>query len=271
MISNRFDKCELDRTSLTITYRCNLKCRLCSMHVPYYEVPPHFTYEILAKSIDRYFEIVTSVGMFTISGGEPLSHKELPQILLHLLQYSNQIGSIEIVTNGTFVPGQELVDVLIKNREKIVFLVDNYGEISTHVNEIKELFEGLNINHRIRKYYGEDAHCGGWVDFGDFTQKWFSQEEVEKIYNKCALPKKLHCFQITGGEMYSCSRSRRCAELNIIPKDENEFLGLFDVNTTVEQQRKKIHDLLNKKSLLGCAYCNGMCEDSPRFTPAEQL
>lgn len=263
--------CELSRTSLTITYRCNLKCKLCSMCVPYYEIKPHFTYEFLSKTIDKYFEAVSFVNMFTLAGGEPLIHNEISKILEHLLKYSNQIGKIEIVTNGTIIPSMELLEVIRLNKEKICIMVDNYGEVSDHVNEIDQVLKNFDINYRIRKYFGDDAHCGGWVDFGDFSQKCFNEDEMEKLYAKCALPQKLKCFQITNGEMYPCSRSRRCMELNITPKNENEYINLLDEALSIDEKINRIINFDNLKSLSGCAYCNGMCDDSPRFAPAEQL
>ncbi|MEW6064001.1 MAG: radical SAM protein [Bacillota bacterium] len=69
---NDIIKCE--RTELTITHRCNLRCKLCGAYSPYYSPTPHWGYDDLAKSVIKYFEVVDYVEKFTLSGGEPLLH-----------------------------------------------------------------------------------------------------------------------------------------------------------------------------------------------------
>ena len=56
-----------------------------------------------------------------------------------------------------------------------------------------------------------------------------------------------------------------------IAADYSEYVDLFDDTLTVNEQREKIAAIYQKKSLVACAYCNGMHEDSPRFQPGQQL
>jgi organic radical activating enzyme len=270
VIENKF---VMKRCGIIITYRCNLKCKLCTAYSPYYDIPPHFEYEDLAKSIDKYFDLVSYVGKFTISGGEPMVHKDLVKIISHTLKYKNQFDFIEIISNGTVVPNSDLMNIIKDNKDKIKFLIDDYGKnLSTKIKDIQELFETNNIRHDIRGNNIEDAHCNGWIDFGDFSQKLFSQDEIEKLFSKCALPQKMNfCFTIKKGEIHPCGPSYRCMELSIIQKNKDEYVDLFDESETKEDKQRKIFNIQNTKSLSACAYCNGMCEDSPRFPPAEQL
>ena len=61
-----------------------------------------------------------------------------------------------------------------------------------------------------------------------------------------------------------------CKELNITDNYE-EYIDLFDSTLSVEEQRQKIRNIYQKKSLSACAHCQGMCDDSQRFPPAQQL
>lgn len=70
--------------------------------------------------------------------------------------------------------------------------------------------------------------------------------------------------------MFPCSPCRRCKELGIVD-DYSEYIDLFDDVLTPEEQQRKIAAIYRKESLAACAYCNGMCEDSPRFPAAQQL
>ena len=62
-----------------------------------------------------------------------------------------------------------------------------------------------------------------------------------------------------------------CHEYGVTQGNSNEYINLLDDSLTVEEQRQKIKNIYARKSLSACAYCNGMCENSPRFTPAVQL
>lgn len=262
----------LKGTGLTSTLRCSLKCKLCCTFSPYYEPAPHFDIKYIEKEISKYFEIVNHVGKFTISGGEPFLHKELHLIIKKISVFFDQIEVLEIITNGTIYPSDELISVLIEYKDKMTIMIDDYGSLSNNVKNISSLFYEHGINYRIRKYSGDNLHCGGWVDFRDFSQKHFSDEEIEAKYKKCAYPGKLQfCFSIMNGEIHPCVPSRRCMELGIIPKNKDEYINLFDDSISIEEQKQKIHNILNGKSLTACAFCSGLCDDSERFIPAEQL
>lgn len=270
-MNKKDNKFSMVRCGIIITYRCNLKCKLCTAYSPYYDIPPHFPYEKLEKSIDSFFKIVTYTGKFTVTGGEPLLHKDLPKIIAYILNFAEQFGELEIITNGTMIPSEELLCV-IRSNSKIKFLVDDYGEISTNVKNIRNIFNENKINYVIRGNNINDAYCGGWIDYGDFSKKLFTKEAVEELFSRCISPQKMNfCFAIKNGEIHPCGASSRCMELNIIPKNEEEYIDLFDESLTIEEQRNKIKGIQNTNSLTACAYCNGFCEDSPRFPPAEQL
>ena len=159
-------------------------------------------------------------------------------------------------------------------RDSFQILIDNYGpQKSKNIAEIDDVLTKANISHTIRNYTEVDPHCGGWVDFGDLTiKKHLSQKQIEEVYAKCAYPQKLGFSFAIGpdGLMFPCGPSRRCKALGVA-EDRKEYVDLFDDTLSLEEQRQKIRAVLDGKSLKACAYCNGLCEDSPRFIPAEQL
>jgi len=265
----------MPHATILITLVCNLKCRLCSAFSPYYTNSRHPSADSVKKSLERFFDITSYVEKFTICGGEPLTYPYLDDIMRFFVQYTNQIGMLEILTNGTICPSEKLIDTM-KQYEKGKFrvLVDNYGEnLSVKVKEICTVLAEAGICCDVRNYTNEDPHCGGWVDFGDLTmQKHSSQAERELKYSKCAYPQKLGFSFAIGpdGCMFPCGPARRCQKLGIVD-DEKEYINLFDETLSVEEQREKIQAVFDGKSLKACAYCNGLCDDSPRYLPAEQL
>lgn len=105
------------------------------MHVPYYDMQPHFEYEILAKTIASYFEMVNHVDIFTFFGGEPLLHKNLINLLEYIMKFSKQFDYLEIVTNGTQIPSDDLLKKLSEFKNKVIMLVDYYGKVSVNVDK----------------------------------------------------------------------------------------------------------------------------------------
>lgn len=143
----------LKRSGLCITKRCTLKCKLCGSYMPYYENPKDLEYDILAKIIDEYFSVVDTVGDFSLTGGEPMMHKDLGKIIAKVLEYRNQIEKLLILTNGTLLPNTETLDLLKENRELCQVTISHYGEVSCMADQLKELLYENQIPCRIIRGY----------------------------------------------------------------------------------------------------------------------
>lgn len=261
----------LTHSAIIITQRCTLKCKKCVAYSPYYVNKAYYTYEEICRNIDAYFKVVDFVDKFTITGGEPLLHKDLPRIIEKLMEYKTQYRKVEIFTNATLFFSEEMQQVIEKNKEYLTFWVDHYGELSKQFDNLVSYLKEKGVDHVTKKYYGEDAFAGGWVDFGDYTQKAFTEEEIKERFNKCHYPKVQFNFGMWEGEMFPCARTHRLMELGVIPKNPKEYVDLYDETKTVEEKKQTIIDILNTDILTTCAYCNGLCKDSERFMPAEQL
>lgn len=262
----------MDKAGIALTTACSLNCKLCVTYTPY-DTPTHFPLERNKECLKRLFSIATNVKKFMLTGGEPLVYPYLPEIFSELEQYQNQFGTLELITNGTILPSKELLSVMRVWKDRLVIYVNNYGlNVSRKAGEILDLLSANGITNIARNYTAEDPHCGGWVDFGDLTQKrHLTQEAQEILYAKCAYPQKFKfCFTIINGIMSPCQPLRRRQELGL-ETDYSEYIDLFDDSLTVEEQRKKILGIYHAKSLSACAYCDGMCDDSIRYIPAEQL
>lgn len=261
---------KMKRAALTVSFNCNLKCKLCVTYSPYYCCPPVFSFEKIKTTIDKFFEVVNYVEQFTLSGGEPLLYNDLHRVIRYLAD-NKPVGKIEVITNGSIIPSQAMIDCLSILNNRVLFLIDNYGEhLSKHVLKVANILDSLAVSYRIRNYTSDDPHCNGWVDFGSHDNRGYTFEEKKQVFQKCAYPSKLgFCNVIVDGKMYLCSKSRRLIELGIIHGEE--YVDFFDDTYSIDEKRKKIL-LLNKLDYLeACAYCSGFSEDSERFVPAEQM
>lgn len=266
----------LRTTGLIITERCTLRCKLCGEFAPLYENPPQADYDTIINIIDTYFGCVDSVGDFSLSGGEPLLHPDLYRIIHYLGKYISKINRLLILTNGTIVPHR---DALLKLRsksdlwEKLRFHISDYGpSLSKNAEKVKLLLDELQIDCRVIKYWGEDVFCNGWVDYGDHRQKYFTEEEILEHAAKCEFRKNRYfSLRIHEGKGYlaRCGRAFWRMYIGVTAPNTQDLVCITD--QPIDLVRKRLRKLIKAEVSDSCAYCNGLCEDSERFTPAEQL
>lgn len=266
---------KMPKLAFYVTLRCNLRCRLCAVYAPYYRNPFHPTKEYLFKCIDRYFEIVDSIRLFSISGGEPLLRDDLHEIVDYVRRYENRIERLEIITNGTIIPSDDLISSLNAFSGMLNLLVDNYGsDKSINALAAHDKFKSITTASVVlRDYHSQNMHCGGWVDYGvSSNSKPVSQIEAKLLFSKCSYPNKLDfCTSMVEGKLYSCTQLRRLIELGVLQPDVNEVFDLFDNTFTDEEIRNRIRSLYDVEYLSACAYCKGICDDSIRYPAAEQI
>jgi hypothetical protein len=216
--------------------------------------------------IDKYFLAVECVENLALSGGEPFISPALPEIITHINRYADRISKFEVITNGTLIPSPNIQQAF-KKTATISVLIDNYGEdVSRNAKEVKKILDNIGVKAYERIYYGENAHCGGWVDLGLHSQK---EEEAAITYKKCAYPQKMgFCFTLVGNKLFPCSPVRRGIEQGLINDDTGNIIDV---------EKSDIPDIElwflsfdNRTMLDGCKYCNGLCDDVPRFTAGEQ-
>jgi len=262
----------IPHTGVCLTYACNLRCKLCCTGSPYMqEYNKEFSYDVIIKSIDEYFKMFHHEGKFSFGGGEPQLRNDLPEIIEYTMQYKDKFDMLEVLTNGRIIFSDRLLEVLEKYKDKMFVMVDNYGEdLSLKAKELYDILKSKGITCELRKYYGEDSHCGGWVDLGDLSQKHFTEEETIEQFKKCAYGKRIG-YAIVAGIFSFCGRYTRTVLCGVVDKIPGEYVDLLDDSISVEEKRRQFLNLSKVSHLSACAYCNGYSEDSERFEPAEQI
>ena len=170
----------VDNINFTPTMRCNLKCKLCGVMVPHYDYRPHMCEE-WKKNLQKLFEVLDNVRRFQVTGGEPLVHAYLDKVLEEIFLYDNQFEELWIFSNCAVPLRQNVLDVLVAHKEKIVVHCSDYGTRPEISEKNIKLLQENDIKYRYLKYYGEGQYYDGWVDNGDFVAHGRAEEENREI------------------------------------------------------------------------------------------
>jgi hypothetical protein len=271
---------ETKKFGILITLNCSLKCKRCSVLVPYLKKKYDPPIELLRDSLDAYFKIVNKTGTIDISGGETFlcgtkSNFRLGEILEYLTAtYSGRYDRIRIFTNGTTVPSDELCEVFkkISDVKPLLIVIDDYGVNSTKIDEIAEKLKHYDITPDIRDYSSKSLHCDGWVDLKPSKEKLRSKEQTKIQYSKCAWPRLLGGNQIIfDGAIFLCLLPISRYLSGMIDKSHEDIIDLLGGESIEALREKQMAYLTFEEPIDSCGHCrHGLCEDAERFMPAEQ-
>jgi len=115
--------------AIIVTYRCNARCRMCKTWQFPTKVSEEFAPELLRKLPD-------GMGRVTLTGGEPLLRKDLPEIVDILAPKAHRL---EISTNGYFT--DRLVEIGRRHPEITVRIsLEGLQEVNDDVRGMKSGF-----------------------------------------------------------------------------------------------------------------------------------
>ncbi|MPL97832.1 hypothetical protein SDC9_44027 [bioreactor metagenome] len=255
------------RGYMILTLRCNLKCRMCNYMVPYLHDPWHPSLVELTDAFDKLLQIA-DYETFDFSGGEIFLRKDLAEFLRFVHRYIDNIkNSISIVTNCTIPLEDDLLDSILCFGNKIRVILDNYGDLSPHFQDIHDRLFAKGIRIDVHNYTGESQYCGGWTD------RCFNPD-INDTRNKdfeCLGGASPH-IPYLAGKVGFCAPSILLKMLYGIDYQESNFFNLNDEELTLEQKREKCGRILLQKQCAACKHhtpLNG--EDKQRFSAAEQL
>lgn len=130
---------------LEITDRCNLECTFCFNH---YSGDDKRKNDVLLEDacrvIDEAYEM--GVGIFRVSGGEPLLHKDV----FRILEYAREKGfrEVRLNTNGTLV-SSENAELIAKYVDNVLIALNGFDEESeckiTGIDSFEKRLRGIRL------------------------------------------------------------------------------------------------------------------------------
>ncbi len=196
-------------------------------------------------------------------GGEPLLVKDLSEILDYCAKDRN-IKKIWIVTNGTIIFPEDLINTLRKYRKKTIIWLSNYSqneELKTKLkdNQIIEQLKTNNINY----YYNKNLT---WAYVNEeIKDSKRNREENKQYFFKC-----FHtCLSVFDGDLFVCPRAGVFYLKNLYQFEDGEHISLKNKD---KHLKNKLVEYYSRDVYSACRFCT-MVEDNkkPNIPPALQI
>ena len=249
----------------TITSRCTLKCKHCNMFMPYYREHVDYTAKDILEDLELLFRHVDYIVAYEILGGEPLINGELADMIRQIGdRYGNRIGNIGIITNGTLLPDEQLIEISKKYNVKYDFsdytdVVDYKKRFDSAVKIVSDAGLRYSVNRSLR-----------WCDFGfPVNNRMYDFDKVREHM----LSGGPIFHGLNDGKYYYCHVSwsaDKAKLLKTVPDDYVDLRVLNDDENAKEMILEHSKGNLAKGFVKLCKICGGCGNDNTEFVKAAQ-
>jgi len=245
----------LNLVYIGVTTRCTLNCDKCSMYLSFLRHRGDAPADELLSDIQALLSCVDHIYDFCIGGGEPFLHPDLDRII-RACAASGKIGKIRVLTNGTVLPG---ANVLAALREAGVRV--NIGQyqpaLQSNIDTIKAVLTENGISHFV--FPATDY----WIDTGSFGEP--KEGPPDRRFRVCY--QRLYTTFISG-QLHLCPQSAALGYDGRLPEGEGDFI---DIRAIEPAAFRGAWNRLNKRGVVSaCSYCLGHSYQTPKIPAAVQ-
>ena len=236
-----------------LTSLCTLKCKDCCHYTPYFN--NHLTcvtFEQFKKDIDKLLKSVDKIYVLSLIDGESFLNKEAYKMIKYA-RSKKQILFVDITTNATILPDDNLIKSL-KNRKDSFVWISDYSANKNLLPKLKqgELVEIFNKNNV--KYITSDFE-------DNVTPTWLkppmilSPAEVGENQTHTFDCRMQNCHTYANGIIYLCPL---CFYMDFSQRGYDEIKNeIVDVmhNSSVKDITKDLISFVIKNDFKSCNYC----------------
>ena len=251
-----YKKIIVPEVHIALTTRCTLNCKNCNMFIPSYNKKEDEKLDDIIKNIDDMFQNIDKIFRLTLLGGEPFLFKDIDKVILHIMKlYSNNIGELEIVTNGTIIPNNSILEEMKRYNVKVS--ISDYTSAVNYTSKMK-LFEEKLIEYGIEYQIKKSLK---WVDFL-FPYSKFNID-AKDVRNHM-----LNCSPIFKGvndsKLYYCHIVWSAVKSCLIKENNNDFIDLSKKLNDDEKLNllKFSLGMIENKYISLCGLCAGCGSDN---------
>lgn len=233
--------------------------------MPYYKEQIDYVAEDILHDLELLFRHVDYVVSYKLLGGEPLINNELANMIMQISEkYGDKIGNIGIITNGTILPNEELINISKKYDVKFDFsdytdAVDYKKKFDDAVKRVSDAGIRYEVNRSLR-----------WCDFG-FPEK-------NKNYDFDAVREHmLSCgplfHGLNDGKYYYCHVAWSADKAKLLKNVQDDYIDLRTLGNGDEAKEAILeHSKGNmaKGFVKLCKICGGCGNDNTDFVKAAE-
>ncbi len=245
--------------------KCNLNCEKCLNFTPFLKKMEDESLEELKKSVDLFFSRVDYIGLFHVSGGEPILYPHFEELLAYIdIRYRSQIHQIATTTNGTIEFSDQVCRTL--RRHRIVLICDDYTDA---LPENRDFFDALltRLERKGISFYKNKAET--WIDLAPerTDHSNMSREELIQHRSACALP-----FQeFHGGRLYACNYAHYAEKARLTVCGPDEYLDFASLTGDWQKELVEFRLGYTEKGYVEfCKHCAGFFNNPYQCPPAKQ-
>ena len=196
-------------------------------------------------------------------GGEPLLVRNIHEYLEYAAS-KKKVKRVWIVTNGTLLMNDNLLNTAKKYKNKLTIWVSNYSknpELDTILKH-NELLKQIN-DAKLDYDYVQDLTWGYTSPLN--TEKL--RDDTKQYFEDCSN----HCVAVFGGKIYVCPRAGIFDIKNIYKPEKDEIINL-NTETNPNILRKKLKSFYSREGFSACKYCTILKDrEHDRILPAQQI
>lgn len=236
----------IDQIFLNITTKCSLRCRDCSLFIPYVTSPCDYPAKDIMADCNKVLDGLGHARIVNFYGGEPLLHPDLAD-MIRSLRNEERIDRISIITNGTILPDEDVFRAM-RDEKRFMVRISDYGELSGKIRELTGNLERYGIPYEVANYtyWDRPSKIG-------LTQD--TKEQLAAKFKLCAAGNNLFLINRRG---YLCSTASAACNMSAFPDSKSNYIDLQDD----EDFPQKLDDFVKRprrgEYLDACQYCTGV-------------
>ncbi len=234
-----------DQIFLNITTRCSLRCQECSLFIPYVTEPMDFPAEEIMEDLNT---VLTSMGytrVINFYGGEPLLHPDLAN-MIRSLREDRRMDRISIITNGTIVPKEDVLQAMAEE-ERFMVRISDYGKISKNLTRLTDSLQQYKIPYEVANYTYWDRHSGIGI----------TNDSEEKLAAKFRLCTACNVLFLINRRGYMCSTASAVCNMGGFPEHPSNYIDLANKTDFSERLSRFLKRRHTGEYKDACRYCSG--------------
>ena len=243
------ERIDLTYCCFIINSICNLSCRDCVQYMPNYPASArgNVPFEIISRDIDRFFEMVDSVGTISVMGGETFMHPDISKIACKFAEKDN-FGFVSFPTNGLYPIKPEQLEGIKDPR--IIIAFGYYLHRATE--EQKEIyFRNVELVKQYKIAYTESIVLPSWIETCKLNKRDVDEEYMTRLKQGCNLPARN--LQVKNGKVHICDKGVAIYNMGIADYS-TDYLDLTQ-NITNRQLRDEFRKFNERPFYYSCGHC----------------